>query len=381
MGAMESADERYMRLALELAEKARGRTSPNPMVGAVVVSAGEVLGLGYHKRAGLPHAEVEAIAEAGRLATGSTMYVTLEPCCHFGRTPPCTKLIIDRGVSRVVVGSEDPNPIVRGKGIEELRKAGIKVELGVLEKECLRLNEAYFKFITTGMPFVLLKVACSLDGRIATPRGESRWITGYAARRFVHKLRDSYDAVIVGINTVLVDDPMLTARLDDADCRDPLRVVVDSRLRLPLGAKLISCESKAKTIVATTMLAPQEKARALEEAGVEVLRLGAADGRVDLVQLMAELGARGVLSAIIEGGSEINASALKAGVVDKVIFFMAPKIIGGASSPGPVGGYGPEKLSEAIELDEMRVEPMGEDILIEAYLKGKSPGCWAGGAR
>lgn len=366
------ADERYMKLALELAAKARGRTSPNPMVGAVVVNTGEVAGAGYHKKAGSPHAEVDAIAQAGNLAAGATIYVTLEPCCHFGRTPPCTKLIINSGVARVIAGCEDPNPIVNGKGIEELRAAGIKADVGVLEKECLKLNEAYFKFITTGMPFVLLKVAISLDGKIGTPRGESRWITGGAARQYVHKLRDSYDAVIVGINTVLRDDPLLTARVDGVDCRDPVRVILDSSLKIPLSAKLFSCESKAKTIVATTAAAPKEKARKLEEIGAEVMQLDGADGRVDLRRLLKELGSRGIASAIIEGGSEINCSALKAGVVDKIMFFIAPKLIGGADSPGPIGGNGPEKLSQAIELNEMKVELIDGDLLVEAYLEKKS---------
>ena len=371
----------YMRRALALAARARGRTSPNPMVGAVIVSQERIVGEGYHQRAGTPHAEVHALRQAGEKARGATLYVNLEPCCHFGRTPPCCEQIIAAGIRRVVAAMEDPNPQVAGKGIKRLREAGVEVECGVLEEEARRLNEAFFKFITAGRPFVVLKAAVSLDGKIATASGESMWITGEAARTEAHRLRNTYDAVMVGIGTVLKDNPQLTTRLPAGEeGRDAVRVVVDSRLRLPLNARVINPASPAPLLVATTEQAPRERLELLErQEGVEVLCFSSRDGQVPLGELMEELGKREICSVLLEGGATLNASALKEGIVDKVVVFMAPRIIGGTEAPGMVGGSGCARLSDAWKLEEVSFSPVGEDIMLVGYLAKKASGRKGGG--
>jgi diaminohydroxyphosphoribosylaminopyrimidine deaminase/5-amino-6-(5-phosphoribosylamino)uracil reductase len=365
---MRILDEKYMRMALRLAAKARGRTSPNPMVGAVVVKNGRVIGRGYHHRAGEPHAEAIALAKAGRAASGATLYVTLEPCSHTKkRTPPCCPLVIRSGVKRVVVAMVDPNPRVSGKGIKTLRKAGIDVATGVMAGEAGRLNEAFVKHITSGLPFVTLKIAQTLDGKIATATGESQWITGMKAREEGHRLRDSNDAIIVGINTVLKDDPTLTARIPNG--RDPVRVVVDSSLRIPLHAKVLTQRSSARTVVATLTSAPKAKVLKLKRAGAEVILLKSSGGRVDLRDLIKKLGAMDLMSVLIEGGAEINASAVKAGIVDKVVMFLAPMIMSGTNSLCSVGGVSPAKLSGAVKLFGITSRFVGHDLMVEGYTR------------
>jgi diaminohydroxyphosphoribosylaminopyrimidine deaminase/5-amino-6-(5-phosphoribosylamino)uracil reductase len=361
-------DRSWMRRALDLAARARGRTSPNPMVGAVIVKDEQVVGEGFHAYAGSDHAEVAALREAGAAAAGATLYVSLEPCCHHGRTPPCADQIAHAGIRRVVAACEDPNPSVSGRGIAALRQAGILVEVGLLDDEAARLNEAFFKHIRTGLPFVTLKVAASLDGKIATRTGESRWITGESARRRVHQLRNEVDAVLVGIGTVLRDDPLLTTRLGIADQRDPIRVIVDNLSRLPLRAKAVNRASTAPTILAVSQMAPRSKLEALEREGVQVIVVENSPRRVSLERLMEALGKRGILSVLIEGGAEINASALREGVVDKVLVFLAPILIGGKSTPTAVGGDGIESLGQALRLHDVRIERFDGDILVEGYL-------------
>jgi len=361
-------DQIWMRRALELAARSRGRTSPNPMVGAVIVKDGQVVGEGFHSYAGSDHAEVVALREAGSAAEGATLYVSLEPCCHHGRTPPCADQIVHAGIRRVVAACEDPNPSVNGRGVAALREAGVTVEVGLLGEEAARLNEAFFKYIRTGVPFVTLKVAASLDGKIASRTGESRWITGESARRRVHQLRNEMDAVLVGIGTVLRDDPLLTARLGIADQRDPIRVIVDNLARLPLRAKVVNRASTAPTILAVAQMAPRGKLEALEREGVQVIVVENSPRRVSLERLMEALGKRGVLSVMIEGGAEINASALRESVVDKVLVFLAPILIGGKSTPTAVGGDGIESLGQALRLRNVRIERFDGDILVEGYL-------------
>ncbi len=362
-------DRHYMQMALDLAARARGRTSPNPMVGAVVVRDDRVIGEGYHARAGEPHAEVLALHAAGEASRSATLYVNLEPCCHHGRTGPCTELVISAGVKRVVVAMKDPNPLVAGRGIERLRGAGLAVTVGVLAAEAAGLNEVFIKYITTKMPFVVAKAAMSLDGRIATRTGKSRWITGPAARSYGHQLRDWYDAIMVGAGTVLADDPLLTARLPDGGGRDPVRIVLDSTARTPLEARVLGRHSAARTIIVATTAAPAERLAALRQAGAQTLAAG--DGpRVDLKELMKELGRQGITSVLIEGGAEVHGSALAAGIVDKVVWFVAPRIIGGRTAPGPVGGAGVDEPDQAVLLEQVTVNRFGADICIEGYIAG-----------
>ncbi len=363
------SDRMWMRRALDLAVRARGRTSPNPMVGAVIVRDNQVAGEGFHVFAGSDHAEVVALDEAGADAAGATLYVNLEPCCHQGRTPPCVTRIIQAGVRRVVAACQDPNPAVNGKGIAALREAGIVVDVGILAEEAARLNECFFTHIRTGRPFIILKAAASLDGKIATRTGESRWITGEPARRRVHQLRNEVDAVLVGIGTVLRDDPLLTTRLGAADQRDPARVIVDNLARLPLRAKVVNRGSTAPTFVAVSEMAPRSRLEALEREGVQVVVVEGSPKRVSLDRLMDILGKFGFLSLMIEGGAEINASALQEGIVDKALIFLAPILIGGKAAPTAVGGDGIASLTQAVRLHDTRIEALGDDILVEGYIR------------
>lgn len=365
---MRTLDEKYMAMALRLASRAMGRTSPNPMVGAVVVKEGKVISRGYHKKAGTPHAEAIALKKAGALARGATLYVTLEPCFHTGkRTPPCTPLVIQSGVKRIVIAMIDPNPMVSGRGVEALKASGMEVTTGVLEEEARRLNEAYIKYIRTGMPFVTLKIAQTLDGKIATAKGESKWITGDEARREAHKLRDSNDAVLVGINTVLKDDPSLTTRIHGG--RDAIRVIVDSRLRIPLSAKVLTLNSLARTVIATLRSAPKRRIERLVQAGAEIIMVKSSRGMVDMKDLMKKLGRMGIMSVLIEGGSEINASALKAGIVDKVIMFIAPMLMSGRDSISSIGGASPLRLRDGFMLKDISVRFMGKDLMLKGYIE------------
>ena len=363
-------DERWMKRVLRLAEKGRGRTSPNPMVGAVLVRDDHIVAEGYHSRAGGPHAEIIALRKAGEEARGATLYLNLEPCTHHGKTPPCVPVVIEAGLKRVVIGMEDPNPLVNGKGVEALTRAGVDVEIGILEKECRRLNEAFCKYIVNQQPFVILKVASSLDGKIATRNGESQWMTGEASRRFVHRLRDQVDGVIVGIGTVLKDDPMLTARIKGG--KDPYRVILDSRLRIPEETKVVKI-SPTRTIIATTELAPRERVENLEKEGVQVLTFESKQGRVDLKSCLSKLGEMEMITLLVEGGSQINGSFLDEGLIDKIIFFLSPKLIGDPQALGIFGGHGVINLKEAILLSELKVRKVAEDILVEGYVIPPAP--------
>lgn len=360
-------DEMFMREALRIARNAEGRTSPNPLVGAVIVRDGSIVAEGWHRKAGTPHAEVHALRMAGDLAKGATLYVTLEPCAHVGRTGPCAVAVRDAGIRRVVVAMSDPNPLVAGKGIQILRDAGVEVTVGVCEAEARQLNEVFLHWITTGRPFVVLKTAMTLDGKIATASGASKWITGEAARLRVHELRDRYDAILAGIGTALADDPSLTTRLPDRTGKNPVRIIVDSNARLPLTSNVVT-DGQAQTIVAVTEAAPEERVAALRAHGVDVLTCGTG-AHVDLVQLMQELGRREIASVLVEGGGTVNFSLLAAGLVDKVHAFVAPKIVGGRTAKTPVEGEGFAQLADSVQLTQLTAESVGGDVLLTGYVE------------
>ncbi|WP_049823078.1 bifunctional diaminohydroxyphosphoribosylaminopyrimidine deaminase/5-amino-6-(5-phosphoribosylamino)uracil reductase RibD [Thermobaculum terrenum] len=372
--ATTSTHEEAMRRALELAESALGRTWPNPAVGAVVVRDGLVIGKGATQPPGGPHAEVVALAEAGEAARGAILYVTLEPCSHWGRTPPCTEAIIRAGVREVHAATLDPNPKVHGRGVAQLREAGIEVHLGLCEREATRINEGFFKRVRTGLPFVTLKYAMTLDGRIATRTGSSKWITGEEARTCAHRLRDRADAIMVGVGTVLADDPLLTTRLPPELCgyggpHHPLRVVVDSRGRTPARAAMLRRDTPGRTLVACTTLAPEDRRLAWQDAGAEVAVFAPEDGRVPLEALLRYLGDTGVNTALVEGGGTLHGALLDVGLADKIVAFVAPKLIGGEGAPAPVGGRGVADMASALELADVRVTQVGRDLLIEGYLR------------
>jgi diaminohydroxyphosphoribosylaminopyrimidine deaminase/5-amino-6-(5-phosphoribosylamino)uracil reductase len=351
--------ELFMRAALREAAKGLGRTSPNPAVGAVLVKGGRVVARGHHARAGGPHAEVVAIRAAGGRARGADLYTTLEPCDHFGRTPPCSRALLEAGVRRVFVGSADPNPLVNGRGIERLRQAGVEVVSGVLGPECDALNAHWFRFISDRRPYVTLKAAVTLDGRIATRTGDARWITGEESRRWVHRLRDRVDAVLVGAGTARVDDPRLTTRLPGGRGHDPVRVVLDTELALPAHLALFHARSAAPTIVAhasarTRRLGP----------GVELLRCRRSRSGVDLRDLLAKLAVRGITHLLVEGGARVHARFLAEGLVDRVVVFVAPKLAGADGIP-LLAGPGPARMADAVRLDEVQVERVGDDVLVQ----------------
>ena len=352
-----------MRRALALARKGVGKTAPNPAVGAVVVRDGVIVGEGWHPRAGPPHAEVHALAMAGELARGGDVYVTLEPCSHFGKTPPCADALLAAGVARVFVGMIDPNPLVSGQGVERLRRAGVAVETGLLAEECRRLNEGFIKHVTTGRPLVVLKSALTLDGKTATASGDSRWVTSPPARRMVHRLRAGLDAVMVGVGTLLADDPELTVRLVKG--RSPLRIVVDSDLRTPLSARVLTAPRDGGVLVAT-VCTDGARIAALTAAGAEVLVCGSRNGRVDLADLLARLGARGVQSILLEGGETLAGEMLRSGLIDKFLFFFAPKLVGG-DGKGLFAGTGAGLMSQALPLRFGKINRVGGDLLLEAY--------------
>jgi len=354
-----------MNLALRLAQRAQGRTSPNPVVGAVVVKRNRIVGHGYHRRAGLPHAEVEALRRAGRRARGSTLYVTLEPCNHSGRTPPCCDAILAAGVTRVVAATRDPNPLTDGRGLMRLRRAGLRVQTGVLAREAQQINEPFFTSMRTRMPLVIAKVGQSLDGKIATVRGASRWITSAASRRQSHRLRAQVDAILVGITTVLQDDPLLTARGTRTRADRPVKVIVDSRLRLPSTAQCLSPRSPAPTLIATTVRT-SARCAPLARRGTEILIFRPKQGRVPLRQLCQELVRRGLHSVLIEGGGEVLASAFAERIVHRITWFVAPTLIGGRRAPSALGGKGIARLADAVRLRQMHVRRLGADLCIEA---------------
>jgi diaminohydroxyphosphoribosylaminopyrimidine deaminase/5-amino-6-(5-phosphoribosylamino)uracil reductase len=366
---MSGVDERFMRRALELAELGRGLTSPNPMVGAVVVgSAGAIVGEGAHLRAGGPHAEVEALAAAGARARGATLYLTLEPCAHAGRTPPCAPAVVEAGIARVVAAIGDPNPLVAGSGFALLERAGVAVVQGVLAGEAQRQNRVFLTAMTQRRPHVTLKAAMTLDGKIADTSGASRWITGEPARAHAHRLRSESDAIVVGVTTVLRDDPELTVRLDHAWPREPYRVVLDTAGRTPPGARLIRAGDPGRALIVVGDGVPADRSGRLAVSGATVVRCATRDGRVDPGALLAELYAREVRGVLVEGGGEVNAAFLDAGLVDRVVMLIAPLLVGGRAAPTAVGGAGRE-LKSAVRLGAVTVTPLGDDLLIEADVR------------
>ena len=359
-------DTDYMRLAIELARQGAGWTSPNPMVGAVIVKQGRIIGEGYHKKCGELHAERNAFASLTEPADGATLYVTLEPCCHHGRTPPCTEAILEHGISRVVIGSRDPNPLVSGKGAAILRGHGITVEEDFLTDECDDLNPVFFHYITTGLPYVVMKYAMTLDGKIATHTGASQWITGETARKHVHELRGHYSAILAGIGTVLADDPLLNCRIENS--HQPVRVIVDSHLRILPDCRLVRTAGAYRTIVACTDESPDKEA-ALRSRGVEVLHMPEQDGSVDLRELITYLGKEQLDSVLIEGGGRLHEAALRAGIVNHVCAYIAPKLFGGSAAKTPVEGSGVCMPDEGARLDNLRITRLDEDILLEYDMK------------
>ena len=357
-------DESYMREALRIAEYARGRTSPNPLVGAVIVRDGAIVASGWHRAAGEPHAEIHALRMAGELARGATLYVTLEPCAHHGRTGPCAEAVIAAGLARVVIALSDPNPLVAGRGIHLLTAAGIEVTTGICEDEARRQNEIFLKWVTTKRPFVTLKTAMTLDGKIASHTGASQWITGAAARARVHAYRNEYDAILVGIGTVLADDPSLTTRLEHGTGKNPLRIVLDSEARTPLDAKLVA-DGAAPTIIVVSERADHRRVNLLRACGAEVVTLGAQ--RVDIAALLDYLGARDITSLFVEGGAAVNWSLLAGGSVDKAHAFIAPMLMGGETAKTPIGGTGFDSPQTALRLRDVTVEQLGADILVTGY--------------
>lgn len=360
---------KYMKRALELAAKGIGYTNPNPLVGAVIVKDGKIIGEGYHEVYGSHHAEVNAFKNATEDVRGATMYVTLEPCSHYGKTPPCANAIVEKGIKKVVIGLEDPNPLVAGRGIQILKDNNIEVISGVMEDEGRKLNEIFLKYITTKRPFLILKTAMTLDGKIAAYTGDSKWITNELSRKYVHKLRHRISGIMVGIGTILADDPILTTRLDIGNGSDPIRIIVDTSARIPLEAKVLHVESKARTIIATTELAEENKIKILEDMGAEVIVTLLKNNRVDLNYLMKALGEKSIDSVLLEGGSELNYSAIEEGIVDKVNAFIAPKIIGGINAKTPIGGIGKTTVSEAILIENMEIHRFDNDVMLEGYVK------------
>lgn len=357
-----SYDEKYMRLAMQLAGNAIGRTSPNPLVGAVIVKDNRVVGCGWHRKAGTPHAEVHALNQAGELAQGADVYVTLEPCAHYGKTPPCAKALVEAKVKNVYGGLLDVNPKVAGKGFKILEDAGIHMEYGFLQDELRKQNEVFFKWIEHKKPFVVLKAAMTLDGKIATATGQSKWITNETSRAYGYKLRDIYDGIMVGINTVIEDNPMLTARVDGG--KNPIRIVVDSNLKIDINANVVQDKS-AKTIVATTDKADKDKILKLQAQNVDVIVVDKDENdKVDIEKLLNILGQQNICSILVEGGATLSGSFVAKKLVDKVYFFIAPKIIGGKEAKTPVAGTGILNLQEALALKDIQIEKLEEDILI-----------------
>lgn len=362
-----SQDLEFMEMAYSLAEKGRGRTSPNPCVGAVVVKDDQIVGWGYHQEAGQPHAEIVALERAGRRARDSTLYLTLEPCVHWGRTPPCVDRLLTAGLKRVVVSAWDPNPLVNKKGVARLREAGIAVETGLLSHLNTRLNETYLKFITRKIPFVTLKVAISLDGKMAAASGDSRWISSEESRYFVQNLRAEHDAILVGINTILKDDPELTLRLPETAGKKWHRVVLDAFLRFPLRARLLKSGAKGNVLIFTGPDIPEVKVRKLRQKGVEIIRVPAANGQVNLKEVLEELGRREISALLVEGGASTLTSFLQQKIADKAYLLLAPRLIGGKTSPTPFEGPGAATVAASLELKSLRHFSLRNDIIIEGY--------------
>ena len=360
-------DSEYMELALMLAKNGLGWTAPNPMVGAVLVKDGEIIGQGWHEKCGEPHAERNALANCKKSPQGATLYVTLEPCCHQGRQPPCVDAILEAGIRRVVVGSADPNPLVAGKGIRILREHGIEVTEHMLEEECDRLNEVFFHYIQTKTPYVILKYAMTIDGKIATYTGESKWITGEKAREHVHNNRHRYSGIMVGVKTVLEDNPMLTCRIPEGV--NPTRIICDTNLRTPIESNIVQSAKDIQTIIATGNV-EEEKVKIYEELGCKILQLPDENGKVSLESLMKKIGEMNIDSVIVEGGGTLNWSMVSKGLVNKTEIYIAPKIFGGKDAKTPVEGQGFKLPAESLNLEKSKVSILGEDILIESYIKG-----------
>jgi len=360
-------DEMYMHEALHIAKYAEGRTSPNPLVGAVIVKNNRIIGAGWHRQAGTEHAEIHALKMAGNLARGATLYVNLEPCSHYGHTGPCAKAVAEAGISRVVIAMEDPNPLVAGKGIALLKQAGIEVVCGVLQDEAKKLNEVFFKWITKNQPFVIMKMAISLDGKLATVTGESQWITNESARFAGHKLRDQVDSILVGINTVLADNPSLTTRLPDGSGKNPVRIILDSQARIPLESKILH-DKAAPIIIAVSQLASVNRVEALKKIGADIIIAGEGE-TVDIKLLCQSLAARNICSILVEGGSTVNFAFLESKMVDKVVAYIAPKLLGGKNALSCVGGTGFEKLADIVELYDIETELLGDNICISGYVR------------
>jgi len=359
-------DQFIMKRALALARRARGYTCPNPMVGAIVVRNGTKVGEGYHRACGQPHAEAEALVRAGSKARGATIYITLEPCDHVGRTPSCTEAILTAGIKRVVTGAGDPNPKVQGKGLARLRQAGVEVVTGILEQECRDLNRDYNHYISTGLPWVTLKWAMTLDGKIATRTGDSRWVSGEAAQRYAHRLRAKHASVLVGLGTALADDPLLTVR--HVRGRQPTRIVLDGRGELLLESRLVQSAMDVPLWVAITQLAPEDWRWALVDKGVKVLEIAAdTHGHIDIMALLCELGSREVMSLLVEGGSKTLGSFFDAGLWNQASVVIAPKLAGGKEAPGPFGGKGIGKMAEVRALADVHWRRLGDDLIIEGY--------------
>lgn len=356
--------QKYMQTAIALAKQGRGQVNPNPLVGAVIVKNKEIIGRGYHEKYGGLHAERNALAACTQSPEGATLYVTLEPCCHHGKTPPCTAAIIENKIARVVIGSEDPNPLVAGQGIELLRKNGITVETGILEEQCQILNEVFFHYIQGQTPFVVMKYAMTLDGKIATHSGKSKWITGKPAREDVHQLRNEYQGIMVGVNTIIQDDPQLTCRIEGG--RNPSRIICDTNLRTPLSAKVIESARKIPTYLATCSQ-NQKKIKRFKIMGCKIISVSKENGHLNLQELMSRLGQEKIDGILLEGGGTLNYSALKSGLVNKLQVYIAPKIFGGATAKTPVEGMGIEDPGEAFNFTDRRIKIFGDDICLEYY--------------
>jgi len=352
----------YMRRAIKLAKKAEGFTSPNPLVGCLIVKKGKIIGKGYHHKAGLPHAEVIALQDAGEKAKNATMYVTLEPCKHLGRTPPCTSAVIKAGIKRFVIAMKDPNPLNNGRGITKLREKGASVTTGVCEKEAREINRPFIKYATKGLPFVTLKIAESLDGKIATSKGESKWISNSDSRQHVQKIRSYVDAIMVGSNTVIKDNPRLLPK--GYYRRNPVRVVVDSRLKIPLDSKLVKTAEKAPLIIATTKLSSERKKRLLNKKNVNVIVIKSSKTGVNLEDLLKILGRMGILHILAEGGAELAGSLCDKKLVDRILFFISPKIIGGRDAITSIKGRGVNRIKDALKLENVEVKRFKDDVVV-----------------
>jgi len=361
-------DQKFIKRTILLAKRGMGWVNPNPLVGSVIVKNGQIIGEGFHAYFGGPHAEINAIDNATESVKDTTLYVSVEPCSHQGKTPPCSATIITKGIRKVVVGMKDPNPLVNGRGLELLTNAGIEVISGIEEEAVVKMNEQFIKYITTGMPFCILKAAMTIDGKIATVDNASKWISGENSRKYVHELRQKYSAVMIGINTVLCDNPMLNTRRANKKCKDPLKIIIDTTGKIPLDVNVLKMNPQL-VIIATTDKIDLQKKRDLERLGAQVLVCPMKDEKVDLSYLMFSLGKMGIDSVMIEGGSAIAYSALMNGIIDKVVFFIAPKIIGGRGAPSPVGGKGIPSMEDAIKVKNWKYQKIGSDLMIEGYIR------------